>query len=315
MLPVMRMILKSYRGVLLLAVFSLVVAACSSTSQADAEGVRVVATTTMLGDIARNVVGDGGSVQVLLPIGADPHEFQPSSAQVSSIYGADLVLANGLGLEDGLSDVLDAASADGVNVIEVAGLVDPVTFVDRQPCNSAAARYCDPHVWLDPERDVLTALLIGEALALTDTSVDWGTRADEYAAEISESDGVITEILSVVAGSERILVTNHDSLGYFADRYGFEVVGSVIPGGSTLSEPSSADIAALVDVINKTGAVAIFAETTEPTVLADAIASEVDHAVQVILLFTGSLGPQGSGADTLIGMLETNATRVADGLS
>jgi zinc/manganese transport system substrate-binding protein len=309
------MILKSHRVSLILAVSGLVVAACSSTTQADAEGVKVVATTTMLGDIARNVVGEAGSVEVLLPIGADPHDFQPSSAQVSSIYTADLVIANGLGLEEGLSDVLGAASADGVNVIEVADRVEPAAFIDRQPCNSARTRMCDPHVWLDPERDALTALLIGEALALKDSSVDWGTRAEEYAAEISESDRVIKEILSVVPGPERILVTNHDSLGYFADRYGFAVLGSVIPGGSTLSEPSSADIAALVDVINETGVDAIFAETTEPTVLADAIASEADHPVQVILLFTGSLGPPGSGADTLIGMLETNATRVAGGLS
>jgi zinc/manganese transport system substrate-binding protein len=309
------MILKEYRVALVLAVLSLAVASCSSTSQADTEGVKVVATTTMLGDIARNVVGDGGSVEVLLPIGADPHEFQPSSAQVSSIYAADLVIANGLGLEEGLSDVLGAASADGVNVIEVAGLVEPVTFIDRQPCNSATTRNCDPHVWLDPERDALTALLIGEALARADTSVDWGTRAEEYAAEISESGTVIEDILSVVPAPGRVLVTNHDSLGYFADRYGFEVIGSVIPGGSTVSEPSSADIAALVDVINETGVDVIFAETTEPTILADAIASEVDHPVQVISLFTGSLGPPGSGADTLIGMLETNATRVADGLS
>jgi zinc/manganese transport system substrate-binding protein len=89
----------------------------------------------------------------------------------------------------------------------------------------------------------------------------------------------------------------------------------VIPGGSTLSEPSSVAIADLVDVINNTGVKAIFAETTESTALADAIASEVEHPVRVILLFTGSLGPPGSGADTLIGMLETNATRISDGLS
>jgi zinc/manganese transport system substrate-binding protein len=269
----------------------------------------------MLGDIARNVVGDGGTVEVLLPIGADPHGFQPSSAQVASIYAADLVIANGLGLEEGLSDVIEAATRDGVTAIGVAVLVDPVTFVHRQVCDLDAALSCDPHVWLDPERDALTALIIGEQLALADDSVDWEARAESYAVALRASDAVIEDMLSVVPTQDRILVTNHDSLGYFADRYDFEVIGSVIPRGSTVSEPSSAEIAALVAVINETGVSAIFAETTEPSSLADAIASEADHPVRVVLLFTGSLGPPGFGADTLIGMLETNAKRVADGLS
>jgi zinc/manganese transport system substrate-binding protein len=312
----MRIVLKNLIAALFVALLSLA-AACSPTTQDDVGdgGVKVVATTTMLGDIARNVVGDGGTVEVLLPIGADPHAFEASSSQVSDIYGADLVIASGLGLEEGLSDVLAAASSDGVEVIEVGGLVDPVFFVDREPCNAGGARKCDPHVWLDPERDARTAMLIGEALGLTDTSVEWETRAADYAAELRETDAGIEQILSIVPGSDRILVTNHGSLGYFADRYGFDVIGSVIPGGSTISEPSSADISALVAVINETGVKAIFAETTEPTKLVDAIASEVDHAVEVILLFTGSLGPPGSDADTLIGMLKTNASRVADGLS
>lgn len=312
----MRMILRNPRVAILIAGLAMLGAACSTTADTDSgDRVSVVATTTMLGDIARSVVGDYGAVEVLLPTGADPHAFQPSSAQVSAIYGADVVIANGLGLEEGLSDVLVAASADGVNVIEVAGLVDPVSFIDRQACGADTTRTCDPHVWLDPERDALTALIIGDALARIDTSVEWVANAQAYAFEMRETDTSIEEILAVVPEVDRILVTNHDSLGYFADRYGFEVIGSVIPGGSTISEPSSADIAALVAVIDETGVSAIFAESTEPTVLADAIASEVDHPVRVILLFTGSLGPAGSGADTLIGMLETNANRVADGLS
>lgn len=316
-LPRMRMVLNKFTAGLFVAMLSVAAQACSPDTQDNRGevGVQVVATTTMLGDMARNVVGDGGTVEVLLPIGADPHGFEPSSSQVSDIYGADLVIANGLGLEEGLSDVLTAASADGVKVIEVGSLVDPVSLVDRQPCDVDAARKCDPHVWLDPERDAQTAVLIGEALALIDTSIDWETRAADYATELIQADAAIARILSIVPGPDRILITNHDSLGYFADRYGFDVIGSVVPGGSTISEPSSADIAALVAVINETGVEAIFAETTESTDLADAIASEVDHPVQVVLLFTGSLGPPGSDADTLIGMLETNADRVANGLS
>lgn len=312
----MRIILKMSRAVVFLGAVALLAAGCSSGgSDGSDDGVSIVATTTMLGDITRNVVGEDGTVEVLLPTGVDPHDFQPSSSQVSAIYAADLVVANGLGLEEGLSDVLAAASADGVNVLEVAGFVDPVSFTSRQPCLDDTSGTCDPHVWLDPERDAHSALVIGEALALLDGSIDWEALAGEYANELRDSDLVVKETLTVLPGPDRILVTNHDSLGYFADRYGFDVIGSVIPGGSTLSEPSSVAIADLVDVINNTGVKAIFAETTESTALADAIASEVEHPVRVILLFTGSLGPPGSGADTLIGMLETNATRIADGLS
>lgn len=301
---------------ILIAGLAVLGAACAGDDDADrGDGISVVATTTMLADIAHRVVGDGGTVEVLLPIGADPHDFQPSSSQVSDIYAADLVIANGLGLEEGLSDVLAAASADGVEVLQVGGLVDPVAIVDREPCNTDSTRECDPHVWLDPERDAQTAMLVGEALARAHPSDEWETRAANYVVELLDADAEIEQILAGVSPSDRILVTNHDSLGYFADRYGFEVIGTVIPGGSTVSEPSSADIARLVDVINETGVSAIFAETTEPTNLADAIAIEADHPVRVVLLYTGSLGPRGSGAETLIGMLETNATRVAGGLS
>jgi len=312
----MRMILSTRYVVSLVVLLTLGAAGCSSSSDDDVGGgLKVVATTTMLGDIAGNIVGDDGTVEVLLPIGADPHDFQPSSSQVASIYSADLVVANGLDLEEGLSDVLSAASADGANIIEVAVLVDPVTFEDREPCRNDLGGNCDPHVWLDPERDALTALIIGEELAAVHPSVDWGSRAAEYAAALRSSDRSIQQVLSVVPEQNRILVTNHDSLGYFADLYGFEVIGSIIPGGSALSEPSSVDLAELVSVINESGVKAIFAETTKATALASAIASEVDHPVQIILLYTGSLGPPGSGADTLIGMLETNAARIADGLS
>jgi zinc/manganese transport system substrate-binding protein len=311
------MILSTRYVPCLVVVLALVGAACSSNSDDNAGGggVKVVATTTILGDIARNIVGDNGTVKVLLPIGADPHDFQPSSSQVASIHAADLVIANGLGLEDGLSDVLSAASADGANVIEVAPLVDPVTFQNREPCRNNEGTNCDPHVWLDPERDARSALIIGDELAVAHPSPGWSTRAAEYAAALHSSDRTIQQVLSVVPAEDRILVTNHDSLGYFADRYGFEVIGSIIPGGSALSEPSSVDLAELVRVINETGVKAIFAETTQSTALAAAIASEADHPVQIILVYTGSLGPAGSGADTLIGMLETNAERIADGLS
>jgi zinc/manganese transport system substrate-binding protein len=132
---------------------------------------------------------------------------------------------------------------------------------------------------------------------------------------LSEADTEIVEILAAVGDDDRELVTNHDAFGYFADRYDFDVVGVVIPGGSTLADPSSAELAALVEVITETGARAIFAETTQPTRLAEAVAAEVGGDVQVVELYTGSLGEPDSDAGTLIEMLVTNAQRIADALS
>jgi zinc/manganese transport system substrate-binding protein len=113
----------------------------------------------------------------------------------------------------------------------------------------------------------------------------------------------------------RLLVTNHDALGYFADRYDFEIVGVVIPGGSTLADPSSAELAALVETLLETDVPAIFAETSSPAQLAETVAAEAGNDVEVVELHTGSLGEPGSGADTLIGMLRTNATRIRDALT
>lgn len=168
---------------------------------------------------------------------------------------------------------------------------------------------------MDPLRVAEAARLIAAELAALDPTKEWRARADAYAAELGELDEEIQGILAAVPAEKRKLLTNHDSLSYFADRYGFEIVGTVIPGGSTLAEPSSAGLARLVEEIEEEGVEVIFAETTEPTALAEALAAEADSEVRVVEMYTGSLGEPGSGADTLIGMLRTNARLIADALT
>lgn len=300
------------RALLMALALALIATACGDSSNGGGEqGITVIATTTILGDIAANVVGDAGTVTTLIPVGASPHEYAASAQQAAAIARADLVIANGLGLEEGLSDVLDSARTDGSNILEVAPLVAPIPFSDSEDDHSGD----DPHFWLDPMRDGEAARLIAKELTTLEPGVDWSARAESYAAELSATDEQIQEILSVVPVSDRMLVTNHHSLGYFAQRYGFEVVGVVIPGGSTLAEPSSAELSALVEKVQQSGVRAIFGETTESETIADALASEVGTSVEVVELYTGSLGEPGSGADTLSGMLLTNATRITDALS
>ena len=288
----------------------------------------MVATTTILGDVISNVVGGNADIEVLLPPGADPHDYQISSSQAALLYTADLVVANGLGLEEGLIDVIEAAEEDGVNVLEVGDLLDPIPFSGggghghgeedddhAEDEGGHAHTGSDPHFWLDPLRVAKAALLIAEALTEIDPSGDWMARAEAYAATLTELDAEIQDILAPIPHENRVLITNHDSLGYFADRYEFEVIGVVIPGGSTLADPSSAELAALVEEIVEEGVKVIFAETIDSTALAEAVAAEAGTDVAVVTLHTGSLGEPGTETDNIVGMLRSNALRIAEALS
>jgi zinc/manganese transport system substrate-binding protein len=297
-------------------IFSTVLVAAAITScgadgpQGDDGRPLVVATTTILGDVVANVVGDDAQVEVLMPVGAAPHDFQASAAQIAELNRADLVISNGLGLEAGLEDVLEAAAADGVPLFEVGPQLDPIDLETGQD-----HRGVDPHVWLDPLRMAAAALLIAAQLTDIEASIDWTTRAEEYADELNQTDQEIIDELSAIPGETRRLVTNHEALGYFAHRYDFEVVGVVIPGGSTLADPSSARLAELVEAMRREGVTVIFGETTEPGALAEAVAAELGGEVEVVELYTESLGEPGSGAETLIDLLKTNAALITEALA
>ena len=281
------------------------ISACGNDAHDDRP--RVVVTTTILGDMVTAIAGDDATVEVLLPHGADPHDFSPSAAQIAAMATADLVVLNGLGLEEGMEDALAAAEPEGV-VLALAELLDPIPF------GTGNAATLDPHVWLDPVRMSAATELVGAALADLDPSENYSARAAAYASELMDAHNEILQILDAIPADQRLLVTNHEALGYFAARYGFRIVGVVIPGGSTLAEPSSAELAALVETIRVEGVTAIFAETTQPTQLAEAVAAEVGSAVVVVELYTESLGEPGTAAATLPGMLLEDARRVATAL-
>lgn len=304
---------------------------CGGTGSSDTdEGLTVAATTTIWGDVVSQIVGDDATVEVLIPAGADAHDYQPTPQEVAVVQEADLVVANGLGLEEGLGDILTGAVADGVELIEVAPELEPLEFghesheehddhaddegTEEEAGEGGHDHDLDPHVWFDPLRVAAAADLIAARLAEIEPSVDWQARADEYRATLEDLDMEITDLLSSVPESERKLVTNHEALGYYADRYGFAVIGVVIPGGSTLGDPSSAEMAALVEEIEHEGVDTIFAETVSPTRLADAVAAEVGSDVEVVELYTESLGEPGSSAENLVGMLTVDTERIASAL-
>lgn len=293
---------------------TMTVIACGADGDTADDDIVIVATTSILGDIAATVAGDEGRVEVLIPIGIDSHDFQASAQQARLIAGADLVIANGLGLEAGIQDVLESAVDDGTTVIEVAPLVDPIPFSAQDQDAEHGAGGEDPHFWMDPIRVGDAATAIAAELAVVEPDGSWVDRAQAYADEMTVTDESIMELLAPVPEGSRRMVTNHDAFGYFAARYDFEVIGLVIPGGSTLAEPSSAELAELVAVMEREDIRVIFAETSQPTTLAEAVAAELGDKVQVIELFTESLGPPGSGAETVSGMLITNAELIAAAL-
>lgn len=305
------------RAGLTVCVVALLGAACSPSPGPAAGGPLVVATTSILGDLVSRLAGDDLAVEVLIPAGTDPHDFEASARAAARLRDAALVVANGLGLEEGLEDALAAAASEGVPVLEVAPLLDPLPASPTDGAGDAHPGGADPHVWHDPVRMAAAVELIAGRLAALDTGVDagaWETRAETLAGELLAAHDRITAELSMIPPERRKLVTNHDTFRYFAERYGFEVVGVVIPGGSTLAEPSAAELAGLVEAIRRAGVTVLFGENVGSSRLLDVVAAELGSEISVVGLFTDSLGPPGSDADTYLGMIESNAARIAGAL-
>ena len=302
-----------------IALFALAATACSSDGSTSSSSTpTVVVTTSILGDVVENIVGDAAEVEVLMPAGVDPHEFELSAAQAAEMQEADVIVANGLGFEAGMADALDAAEGAGVPVYEVAPALDPLPLDDAAAAEDQGGSGLDPHVFTDPRRmadgvEGIAAALGEEVPALATPTVE--AQAADYADAVRTADENSERALSVVPPDRRVLITNHEVFSYFADRYGFEVVGTIIPSGTTLAEPSSQELSELADTIREYDVPAIFADASSPTELADALADESGLDVEVVALFSESLGEAGSGADTYLGMVRSNADAITAALT
>lgn len=325
------------------AISALTLSACAAGGEATggetSAGPNVVATTTIWGDITSQIVACAGegTVTTLMPVGADPHDFSPSSQDVATMVGADLVVANGLELEEGLEASLESAQQDGATVFAVAPELDPIPFgegeghsEDEAAAGEPTASESkaegeahaegeeahgsdDPHVWLDMSRAATGATLIGQQLATQTGNDAFATCGEEVAEDIAATNAEVTALLESVPADRRVMVTDHEAFGYFSKAYGYEVVGVVIPGGSTLGEPSSTDLAQLAATIQAEGVPVIFSNTSSPSTLVDALAGEAGN-VAVVPLYEGSVGEPGSPAATYQGMMRVNAERIANAL-
>lgn len=278
---------------------ALVAASCAADDGPE-EGVTVVATTSVLGDVTTELVGDAGTVEALIPRGADPHEYQASAAQAAQVREADLVVANGLGLEEGLDNVLAAAADAGVPVLELGPRLDPIPN--------------DPHVWLDPLRMADGVRLVAEQLADMGAGNGWADRADGYVNELETTHEEVEQVLGAVPDERRQLVTDHDSFGYFAERYDFAIAGTIVPGTSPLAAPTAQHLAELAELIRTEDIPAVFLDVATSDTVAETLRREAGVDVAIVRLNVGSLGAEGTEAGTYTGMLLDNAQRVAESL-
>lgn len=278
------------------------------------EKLRVVATTNIIGDVVQNVAGDAISLTVLMGIGVDPHTYIPTPADTAAIHDAHLILANGAGLEENLDKVLAGAGGDAVYIQLSDGLrLREETEGEELKASGQAQRHVDPHVWFDVQNVIDWVQRIEQALSALDPSHadEYQTNAEAYIHQLEELDAWIVAQISALPLARRRLVTNHPAFGYFADRYGLEQVGAVYPI-SPSSEPSAQDIAALEDAIRAFQVPAVFSESTVNPNLAEQVAR--DTGVQLVPLFSGSLGGPGSGAETYLAMMRYNVQAIVEAL-
>lgn len=326
---------------MLVAVVGLGLASCGSDGSSTDAGApsadvpTIVVTTNILGDVVAEVVGDAAEVVTIMPVGADPHNFQASAQEVDTLMRADALIVNGGGFEEGLHDVIENAEAEGIPTFEAISVVDAIEFgaggrdhadeehadeehVDEDHADEGHDHSgVDPHFFTDSTQMILAVegivdFLQGE-LAIDDPAA-LDASAAAYVDELTTVDAEVAALVAKIPEERRVLVTNHEVFGYFADRYGFEIVGVVIPGGGTADNSSAGELAKLAGVIEAEGVPAIFADTSSPDELVNTLADEVG-GVAVVELYSESLGEPGSDGATYLAMMRTNGQRISDALA
>jgi ABC-type Zn uptake system ZnuABC Zn-binding protein ZnuA len=272
---------------------------------AEVPRLNVLAVETFLADIAQNVVGDRSKVEALMPIGADPHGFEPTPGDVTRVANADVLIMNGAGFETSLDRLLENVGGEHQVIEASAGLTG----------RSGHEGEVDPHFWLDPNNVLQYVENIREGLVRVDPegSATYAANAAAYAARLKELDSWIVAQVEQIPGERRLLVTNHESLGYFADRYGFIIVGTILPSVSTGSSPSAQQITALVEQIRAADVAAIFLETGSDPRLAQQIAQETGVLVVTQLYTHSTTEPEGL-APTYIEMMKHNTRTIVEAL-
>jgi ABC-type Zn uptake system ZnuABC Zn-binding protein ZnuA len=264
----------------------------------------ILTSTPLLADITRAVAGERVRVESLLGVGVDPHSYQPTPQDAARISESRLIIVNGVEYEHFLESLFESAGGERTIVEASTGIV---------PREAAESEHgLDPHLWLDPNHMIVYVENIREAITHLDPEGGpaYKTNAEAYAAELHELDSWILEQVGQIPTEKRLLVTNHEAFGYFAERYGFTVVGTVVESFSSNASPSAKQLAGLIDQIRSSGAPAIFLDASDNPTFARQIAAETDVRV-VTDLHLESL-TDGAPAATYIDMMKHNVTQIVN---
>jgi ABC-type Zn uptake system ZnuABC Zn-binding protein ZnuA len=271
----------------------------------------VVATTSILGDMARNVGGDLVEIRTLVGPGGDAHTFEPTPADSGALAGAAALVEHGLAFEPWLDDLYSASGASALRIITSRG-VKPIAPLEGEQGTGEA----DPHIWHDVQHAITMVGNIRDGLAQADPAHAGAYRAnaEAYAAELRELDAFVRQQVDQIPPERRVLVTAHDTFGYFAQRYGFVVVGTALGAATTeVTDPSPRQIAALAQEIRAAGAPAIFAENVGNPGLLATLAAEAGVRLAPPL-YTDALGEPGSAGATYIDMMRANVMTLVEAL-
>ena len=299
--------------------------------------VKVVTTSNILADWVRVVGGDRVEVFPLLPPNSDLHTFQPGARDITRVADADLVFSVGLKLEAGwLNDLLENTARSPNSIVALGEFVDPIPFVESIEASDEHAGHeqgheegrqgheknevghdhgaLDPHFWFDPLRVKHAVTVISDQLSDLDPegASHYRGNAAAYSLELDSLHGWTMEEVAKLPEDGRLLVTSHDSFQYFAQRYGFEIVGAVMPV-TTEREPTAQELAGLVETIRRQGVPAVFAEKSHSDRLARRIAEETGARL-IGGLYTGSLGPPGGEAGAYTDLMRYNVSTIVEAL-
>ncbi|HXV99999.1 MAG TPA: zinc ABC transporter substrate-binding protein [Anaerolineae bacterium] len=283
----------------------------SPVSLAAGEKLKVVAANSIVADMVKNVAGDLVELTFLIPLGSDPHSFQATPQDVANVAEAHVFFANGLGLEEFLSELIENA---GGKVVVVSLSTEIEEREGREGDEAYDHGSVDPHTWTTPANAIVFVHNIEQTLSALDpaNAETYQANAEAYEAELAELDAWVKSQIETIPAENRQLVTDHAIFGYYADRYGLEQIGAVIPSFSTAAELSAQELAKLEDVIKEQGVKAIFIGNTVNPGLEQRVAE--DTGIQLVTLYTESLGPEGSGVETYVDYIRYNTQAIVEAL-
>jgi ABC-type Zn uptake system ZnuABC Zn-binding protein ZnuA len=278
------------------------------SGEVDDGKLKLVATTSIVGDVVENIAGETTELVILLPLGLDPHGFEPTPQDIALVSEADVVFANGAGLEEFLDPLIESAGA-GDNVVYLSEGIELINSNGNDEHEDG-----DPHTWTNPNNVLVWVNTIEHTLsqAAPENGQVYRSNAEAYRQKLNALDEWISLQVAQVAEGDRQLVTDHQIFAYFAEEYGFTQVGTLIPGYSTMAEPSAQELAKIEDAIHELGVKAVFVGNTVNPSLAQRVSE--DTGTQLIFVYTGSLSKEGGEAENYLEYIRYNVEAFVEAL-